>query len=77
MTSDHSAVGSPQVHGVDAALTLTVTEAATMLGISRGLAYEMVRQERLPSLRLGRRVLVPRQALTAFLNEQRPPGGVM
>ncbi len=44
-------------------LTLSVTEAARLLGISRAFAYELVARGELPSLRLGRRVVVPRRAL--------------
>jgi excisionase family DNA binding protein len=44
-------------------LTLTVEEAGTLLGISRTLAYELVRRGEIPSLRLGRRVVVPVRAL--------------
>lgn len=44
-------------------LTLSVEEAALMLGISRALAYELVRRGELPRLQLGRRIVVPRQAL--------------
>jgi excisionase family DNA binding protein len=47
--------------------TFTVEEAAALLGVGRGLAYEMARTGRLPILRLGRRVLIPRQALEAML----------
>jgi excisionase family DNA binding protein len=48
-------------------LTLTVEEAASLLGISRNLAYELVAEGQIPSIRLGRRVLVPRQALYRML----------
>ncbi len=48
-------------------LVLTVEEAAGLLRISRGLAYEMVRTGRLPSIRLGRRIVVPRPALHKLL----------
>ena len=51
----------------DGRLVLSVTEAAGLLGISRGLAYELVARGELPSLRLGRRILVPRRALVALL----------
>jgi excisionase family DNA binding protein len=50
-------------------LTLSVEEAGELLGISRGLAYELVRKGELPSLRLGRRLVVPRAALQAMLSE--------
>ncbi len=41
-------------------LTLTVTEAAELLGVSRATAYECVRTGDIPSIRLGGRILVPR-----------------
>ncbi len=56
---------------MDQDLVLTVEEAAGMLRISRGLAYEMVRTGRLPSIRLGRRLLVPRSALERMLEGDR------
>ena len=56
---------------MDQDLILTVEEAAGMLRISRGLAYEMVRTGRLPSIRLGRRLLVPRPALERMLEGDR------
>jgi excisionase family DNA binding protein len=47
--------------------TVTVEEVAQVLGVSRGSAYEGVRTGALPSLRLGRRVLVPVPALLSLL----------
>ena len=44
-------------------LTMTVEEASEALGISRSLAYELVRLGEIPSLRLGRRIVVPVRAL--------------
>jgi len=49
-------------------LTITVDEAATRLGLSRNGAYEAVRRGEIPSLRIGRRVLVPRAALERMLD---------
>jgi excisionase family DNA binding protein len=48
-------------------LTLTVGEAGALLGISRALAYELVARGELPSLRLGRRPVVPKVALLEML----------
>ncbi len=48
---------------------LTVEEAARVLGISRYLAYEGVRSGEIPSLRVGRRIVVPRVALDRLLAE--------
>ena len=58
---------------MDQDLILTVEEAAGMLRISRGLAYEMVRSGHLPSIRLGRRLLVPRSALESMLGNPGKP----
>jgi len=51
-------------------LTMTVQETAEALGISRNTAYELVHQGHIPSVRLGRRLLVPKQALHAWLEGQ-------
>jgi excisionase family DNA binding protein len=48
-------------------LVMSVEEAARLLGISRGLAYELARRGDLPCLRLGRRMVVPRVALLAMI----------
>jgi excisionase family DNA binding protein len=47
--------------------TLTVEEAGRILGLGRAAAYAAVRRGEIPSLRFGRRVLVPRQALDRML----------
>ena len=48
-------------------LVLSVPEAADLLGISRALGYELVARGELPSLRLGRRIVVPRAALLSLV----------
>ena len=45
---------------------LTVSQAALALGISRTLAYELVARRELPSVRLGRRIVVPRREVDAL-----------
>lgn len=59
----------------DQPLVITVEEAAELLRISRGLAYVLVREGKLPSLRLGRRLVVPRRALMALIDDGRPALG--
>jgi len=44
-------------------LLMAVPDAARLLGIGTTLAWELVRAGDLPSIKLGRRVLVPRMAL--------------
>jgi excisionase family DNA binding protein len=44
-------------------LTVTVSQAAELLGISRALAYELIARDELPAIRLGHRIVVPTQRL--------------
>lgn len=53
----------------DLPLVLTVEETARYLRISRGSAYEAVKTNEIPHVRIGRRVLIPRAALLALLGE--------
>ena len=53
-------------------LVYTVTEAAVLLGISRAFAYELVARGELPVICLGRRRLVPKVALLALVEQDRP-----
>lgn len=49
-------------------LTLTVEEAAGLLGVGRTLAFELARRGEIPTIRLGRRLVVPRAALERLLD---------
>ena len=48
-------------------LTLTIIEAARLLGISKNSCYEACARGELPVLVVGRRKLVPKQALLDLL----------
>jgi len=50
-------------------LTYSVAEAARVLGISRNLAYEMVRCGRIPSIRFGKRLLISRYVIEQLLRQ--------
>ena len=54
----------------DLPLTLTAPEVSEVLGISRAAAYELVRSKGFPSMRIGTRILVPKDRLIAWINEQ-------
>jgi excisionase family DNA binding protein len=54
----------------DLPLTLTAPEVGEVLGISRAAAYELVRSKGFPSMRIGTRILVPKDRLIAWINEQ-------
>ena len=47
--------------------TLTVDETARELGICRPAAYRGIRNGEIPSIRVGKRILVPREALKRLL----------
>lgn len=51
-------------------LFLTIGQAAAELGISRAYAYRLARVGRIPAVRRGRRVLVPREAWRRWLQGQ-------
>ena len=55
--------------------TFTVTEAAEIIGVGRSTFYELVKSGRVPSLRLGRRVVIPTQVIESMLTLQREPSG--
>jgi excisionase family DNA binding protein len=54
--------------------TVTVEEAGDALGISRATAYEGVRSGEIPSIRIGRRIVVPTAALRRLLELDTPNG---
>ena len=54
---------------IDKRLCVTVPEAAKLVGISRNLAYELVKRGELPVMRFGKRLIIPRAALERKLEE--------
>ena len=55
-------------------LVLTPIEAAKLLRIGRGTAYEQIRCGTIPSIRMGRRILIPRAALLKMLETTKNEG---
>ena len=51
-----------------AKLAITIDEAAELLGIGRSLAYTAARDGSLPTVRIGRRLLVPVRKLERLLD---------
>ena len=49
--------------------TVTIEEGAPIIGISRGPAYAAARTGEIPTLRIGKRLLVPVAALRRLLGE--------
>jgi excisionase family DNA binding protein len=54
---------------LDEPLTLSVQAAGRMLGLSRASAYAAIRTGQIPSLRFGKRILVPRAALNRMISQ--------
>ncbi len=48
--------------------TYTIEEAAEILGVGRSAAYQAARCGDIPTIRIGRRLLVPKVALEQLLN---------
>ncbi len=69
MTTDRAGVPSPSSRP-----TLTVPEAGRFLGLARASAYEAAHRGDIPTLRVGRRLLVPTAALRRMLclDDDRP-----
>ncbi|HHY96254.1 MAG TPA: helix-turn-helix domain-containing protein [Firmicutes bacterium] len=53
---------------------MTVEEAAAVLRLKRSHAYEMVKIGKIPSVRLGRLIRVPREALLQMVEQTRGKG---
>ena len=47
--------------------TLTIEEAARVLGIGRNSAYEAARRGEIPTIKIGRQLVAPRAALDRIL----------
>ena len=54
--------------------TLTAQEVGEALGISRAAAYELVRSKGFPRMKIGTRILVPKDKFIQWINEQTEVG---
>ncbi len=50
--------------------TLTTKEVADYLGVSTGLVYTLVREKKIPSVKLGRRILFKIDSVDRWLAQQ-------
>lgn len=55
--------------------TLKVREVARILGIGLNEAYQWANSGKIPAIRLGKRILVPKVALDAWLRSAGQQGG--
>ena len=56
----------------DLPLMLTVMDVAAVLGISRTGAYELVQREGFPSMKIGARIIVPKEQFIQWVRERTP-----
>ena len=57
-----------------AKLTLSIPEAAKVIGISRSQMYTLAKSEGFPTIQIGRRVLVSVKGLERWVEEQAAKG---
>lgn len=50
-------------------MTLRVEDLIPLLGIGRNTAYELIRSGQIRSVRIGRQIRIPRDALLEFLRK--------
>ena len=53
----------------DLPMTLRVEDLMPLLGIGRNTAYELIRSGQIRSVRIGRQIRIPRDALLEFLRK--------
>lgn len=58
-------------------ITLTVQEAAEQMGVSRPTLLNWTHIPGFPCFRAGRKILIPRQALIEWANQQAQEGAVL
>ena len=52
---------------------VTISELAEMLKIGRNTAYELVRAEIIPGIRIGRQLRISKQAVIEYLSKHNDP----
>ena len=60
---------------IDMPATMTIPEAAELLGVSRSAGYRAVASGEIPTIRIGRRLLVPTAKLYHLLGWLPDPAG--
>lgn len=55
-------------------LMLSVPEAASVLGISRAGTYVLVKSDGFPALKIGSRIVIPKEKFIAWINAQTAGG---
>ena len=59
----------PQQTSPGTKMTLSVREAAEVVGISKPKMYELIHKNEIPSIHVGKKIVIARQALLDWLSE--------
>lgn len=51
-------------------MTMSVIEMANSLGIGRNVAYNLVKNGRIPSIKIGRQIRIPKKAFEKWLLDE-------
>lgn len=67
------AAGEPAMHGdaVDDLRLITIPDAALRLGLCRSKVYELIAEDKLPTIKIGRARRISMQDLRAFVTQHR------
>lgn len=52
-------------------LTVSVNEASKILGLSRNAAFKAAKSGQLPSFKIGKRILIPKNKLMSLINGEK------
>jgi excisionase family DNA binding protein len=69
MDFNKNANGGEKMNTTVNKLTMTVEEMGRSIGISRVKAYELANTEGFPKIRIGRRIIIPIDALNHWLKQ--------
>lgn len=70
MAEDEDELGSESEHAVSGEkLTLSVQEAADLIGISKPKMFDLLRDGEIPHKRIGKKILISHQVLVDWINQ--------
>ena len=55
----------------------TLADLSLILPVSRATLYRMAEQKRIPSLRIGRRVIIPRESFQKWIEQECGMAGIL
>jgi DNA binding domain, excisionase family len=58
-------------------MTMTVNEMAMALGIGKNVAYELIKKGRVPALKIGRQIRIPKKSFDDWLIGEAQANNIM